>query len=374
MTDPLTKPPRGPLDGIRVIELGGIGPGPFAAMILGDLGADVIRIDRPEDQGLPSEHPILHRNRRSVALDLKTQHGVALALRLVETADALIEGFRPGVSERLGLGPDVCLERNPRLVYGRMTGWGQDGPLAQEPGHDINYIAIAGALDAIGPADGDPVVPLNLVADMGGGGMLLALGLCAALLRVRQSGEGQVVDAAMTDGTALQLSLIHGLLATSRWADRRGSNLLDGGAPFYRTYRCRDGRHMAVGCLEPQFYAAMLDVLDLADDPAFDNQYDVTAWPEMAARLEAGFARRTREEWTTLFTGRGACVTPVLDFAEAATYPHNVHRGTYTTTGDGAIHPTTAPRFLGTPSAPPRPAPVIGQDTAEVLDELGMSP
>jgi alpha-methylacyl-CoA racemase len=368
----MTHQPRGPLDGLRVLELGGIGPGPFAAMILGDLGADVIRIDRPEDRGRPSEHPVLHRNRRSVVLDLKTDEGVATTLRLVETADALVEGFRPGVAERLGLGPDVCLTLSPRLVYGRMTGWGQDGPLADTSGHDINYIAVAGALDAIGPADGDPVVPLNLVGDMGGGGMLLALGISAGLVRSGLTGQGQVVDAAMTDGTAIQLSLVHGLLDTGRWQDRRGSNLLDGGAPFYRTYRCQDGRHVAVGCLEPQFYAAMLDALDLAGDPVFAQQYDADAWPGMAARLEEVFAGRTRDEWTALFAGRDACVTPVLRFAEAAAHPHNVARGTYTTTVDGAIHPTTAPRFIGTPSAQPRPARVTGEDTEEILAELGL--
>ncbi|GAA2120865.1 CaiB/BaiF CoA-transferase family protein [Kitasatospora saccharophila] len=361
----------GPLAGIRVIELGGIGPGPFCGMILADLGAEVIRIDRPAEHGTRTRHPILHRGRRSVTLDLKNPVGAATALRLIDTADALIEGFRPGVTERLGLGPDVCQARNPRLVYGRMTGWGQDGPLAQEPGHDINYIAVAGALGAIGPADGDPVVPLNLVGDMGGGGMLLALGIAAALVSARTTGRGQVVDAAMTDGTAIQLALIHGLLASGRWTDRRASNLFDGGAPFYRTYRCADGLHLAVGSVEPQFYAALLDVIGLTDDPLFAAQHDTAAWPRMADGLGEVFATRTRDQWAAAFEGRGACVTPVLDFAEAAAHHHNAARGTYTTEG-GLLQPGPAPRFLGTPSATPAPAPVIGSHTAEVLAEAGL--
>jgi len=341
-------------------------------MILSDLGAGVVRIDRPSLAGTESLAPVLHRGRRSVTIDLKTPEGRDLALRLIDRAHALVEGFRPGVTERLGLGPGACLARNPQLVYGRMTGWGQDGPLAGEAGHDIDYIALAGALGAIGPRDGNPVVPLNLVGDMGGGGMMLALGICAGVLHARATGEGQVVDAAMTDGVALQLAGIYGLLARGLWSDRRGENLLDGSAPFYGTYRCADGGHVAVGCLEPEFYAAFLAVLELADDPLFAHQHDRSAWPEMAERLEATFAERARDEWATLFAGRDACVTPVLGLAEAAHHPHNATRGTYLVDEDGAIQPGVAPRFLGTPSPAPRPAQAVGADTEDVLAEIGV--
>jgi len=362
----------GPLSGLHVVELGGIGPVPLCGMILSDLGAEVVRIDRPSLAGTESLAPVLHRGRRSVTIDLKTPEGRGLALRLIDRAQALVEGFRPGVTERLGLGPGACLARNPQLVYGRMTGWGQDGPLAREAGHDIDYIALAGALGAIGPRDGNPVVPLNLVGDMGGGGMMLALGICAGVLHARATGEGQVVDAAMTDGVALQLAGIHGLLARGLWSDRRGENLLDGSAPFYGTYRCADGGHVAVGCLEPEFYAAFLAVLELADDPLFAHQHDRSAWPEMAKRLEATFAERARDEWATLFAGRDACVTPVLGLAEAAHHPHNATRGTYLVDEDGAIQPGVAPRFLGTPSPAPRPAQAVGADTEDVLAEIGV--
>ncbi|MFH8620180.1 CaiB/BaiF CoA transferase family protein [Streptomyces sp. NPDC017979] len=362
----------GPLAGVRVVELGGIGPGPFAGMILADLGAEVIRVDRPAEHGSPSRHPILHRSRRSMTADLKDPRGIAVVRKLIDGADALIEGFRPGVTERLGLGPGPCLEGNPRLVYGRMTGWGQDGPLAQAPGHDINYIAVAGALAQVGPADGDPVVPLNLFGDMGGGGLLLALGISAALYSARVTGRGQVVDAAMTDGTAIQLALLQGLLRTGRWTEGRGSNLFDGAAPFYRTYRCADGRHLAVGCVEPQFYAATLRVLGLTDDPLFAEQHDRGAWQGMAARLAEVFATRPRDAWAADFDGTQTCVTPVLDWTEAARHPHNASRGTYRSTPDGFPEPGTAPRFLGTPSAEPRPAGPTGSDTDEVLTEFGI--
>ncbi|MFG3168574.1 CaiB/BaiF CoA transferase family protein [Streptomyces sp. NPDC048200] len=368
-----TKPsaPAGPLSGIRVVELGGIGPGPFAGMLLADQGADVIRVDRPAEAGTASRHPVLHRGRRSVTLDLKDPAGIEAVLAVVATADALIEGFRPGVAERLGLGPDVCLARNSRLVYGRMTGWGQDGPLSQAPGHDINYIAVAGALGALGAADEHPPVPLNLFGDMGGGGMLLALGVTTALLSARTTGRGQVVDAAMTDGTAVQLSLIHGLLAAGRWVDERASNLFDGAAPFYRTYRTADGGYMAVGSVEPQFYATLLDLLGLSDDPLFARQLDRGAWPAMGERLTQVFARRTREEWTAHFDGTQACVTPVYGLTEAAHHPHNVARGTYYTDG-GVLQPAPAPRFLGTPAGTPGRAPVVGAHTREVLAEVGL--
>ena len=371
---PLTPARPGPLAGLRVVELGGIGPGPFCGMILSDLGAEVIRIERPAEAGTETLTPILLRGRRSVAIDLKSAAGADVVLRLIDTADAVIEGFRPGVTERLGLGPGTCLARNPRLVYGRMTGWGQDGPLAQEAGHDIDYIAIAGALGSIGPADGDPVVPLNLIGDMGGGGLLLALGIIAALVHARATDEGQVVDAAMTDGTAIQLAGIHGLLARGWWTDRRGSNVLDGAAPFYRTYRCADDRHVAVGALEPQFYAALLRVLELTDDPLFARQHDQSAWPAMSTRLEELFATRPRDEWSAVFVGQEACVAPVLSLAEAAAHPHNAARRTYIVDEDGAIQPAPAPRFLGTPSGPPSPAPAIGADTDDVLAEVGLGP
>ncbi len=357
-----------------MVELGGIGPVPLCGMILSDLGSEVVRVDRPAQAGTESSVPVLHRGRRSVTIDLKTAAGADLALRLIDRADALIEGFRPGVTERLGLGPETCLARNPRLVYGRMTGWGQDGPLAHEAGHDINYIALAGALGAIGPEGGDPVVPLNLIGDMGGGGMLLALGVCAGVLHARATGEGQVVDAAMTDGVALQLAGVHGLLALGLWSDRRGANLLDGAAPFYRTYRCADGGHVAVGCLEPEFYAAFLRVLGLADDPLFAHRHDRSAWPAMGERLQAMFAQRPRDEWASAFAGHDACVTPVLGLVETAADGHNAARGTYVVDEAGAVQPGVAPRFLGTPSPTPLPSPIVGAHTDDVLTELGVEP
>ncbi|MET7988457.1 CaiB/BaiF CoA-transferase family protein [Streptomyces sp. NPDC005281] len=371
MTSSPAAAKTGPLAGLRVVELGGIGPGPFAGMLLADQGADVIRVDRPAEAGRASAHPVLHRGRRSVVLDLKDPADVEAVLRIVDRADALIEGFRPGVVERLGLGPEDCLIRNPRLVYGRMTGWGQDGPLAQAPGHDINYIAVAGALGMLGAEGEIPPVPLNLFGDMGGGGLLLAFGITTALTHASRTGLGQVVDAAMTDGTAVQLALIHGLLATGRWAGRRGANLFDGGAPFYRCYRTADGGHMAVGSVEPPFYAELLDVLGLSEDPLFARQHDRDAWPRMADVLATVFAGRTRAEWTAAFEGREACVTPVHGLTDAAAHPHNVARGTYYTE-NGLLQPAPAPRFAGTPAGTPLPAPAIGAHTAEVLAEVGL--
>jgi alpha-methylacyl-CoA racemase len=359
----------GPLDGVRVLELGGLGPAPFCGMVLSDLGAEVIRVDRPGDLG-PGR--VLHRGRRSVALDLKSPAGARAARRVAAGCDAVLEGFRPGVAERLGLGPELLREENPRLVYGRMTGWGQDGPYAQAPGHDINYLALSGALHTFGPAGGDPVVPLNLVADFGGGGMVLALGVVSALLAVRAGGEGQVVDAAMVDGTALLMTMAYGLLAAGQWVDRRGSNLLDGAAPFYRCYRCSDGRHVAVGCLEPPFYAELLRVLGLAGDPEFGAQFDARRWPAMRERLEQVFAGRPRDEWAALFEGTQACVTPVLSMEEAAAHPHNAARGTFATDGSGAVRPSPAPRFSGTPAAAPGAVPELGEHTEEVLREAGL--
>jgi alpha-methylacyl-CoA racemase len=357
----------GPLAGVRVIELGGIGPGPFAGMVLADLGADVIRVDRPGDESVRL-HPVLLRNRRSITVDLKQPEGVATVLDLIAVADACFEGFRPGVAERLGLGPQECLARNPRLVYGRMTGWGQDGPLAQTAGHDINYIALTGALSAIGTPE-DPVVPLNLVGDFGGGGLLLALGMVSALLHAKTTGQGQVVDAAMTDGAAVLLSMQHGLLAAGLWHEGRASNLLDGGAPFYRVYRCADGGHVAVGAIEPQFYAALLNGLGLTEDRDFAHQLDRFAWPRMRERLAGIFATRGRDEWAEVFAGTDACVTPVLSLTEAPQHPHNSARGTF---ADGQmLQANPAPRFSATPLGPPVPMPELGAHTDEVLAELG---
>lgn len=360
----------GPLAGLRLIEIGGIGPGPFCGMLLADQGADVIRIERPADRGGRSPQPVLHRGRRSVVLNLKDPKDLETLLRLIDTSDAVIEGFRPGVTERLGVGPDVCLKRNPKLVYGRMTGWGQQGPLAQEPGHDLNYIALTGALEAIGPKDHVPPVPLNLIGDMGGGGMLLALGITSALLSAQRTGRGQVVDAAMTDGSAIQLALMHGLRARGRWIDERGVNIYDGGAPFYRCYACKDGRFVALGCVEPQFYAATLAVMGVTDDPVFVDQNDRAAWPAMTARFTELFATRTRDEWASAFDGKNACVSPVLSMTEAPNHPQNAARGTFASFEGGFIQPAPAPRFSETPSGLPPEAPVIGAHTEEVLAEL----
>ncbi|WP_151772112.1 CaiB/BaiF CoA transferase family protein [Streptomyces abyssomicinicus] len=364
-------PSAGPLAGFRVIELGGIGPGPFCAMLLGDLGAEVVRIDRPEEAGSAPSRGILHRNRRSITVDLKQPAGVRLIKDLAAGADVLLEGFRPGVTERLGLGPDALRAVKPALVYGRMTGWGQDGPLAQEPGHDINYIALTGALHAIGPKGGDPVVPLNLVGDFGGGGMLLAVGVLAAALHARATGTGQVVDAAMTDGSALLLAHTLGFLAAGRWTTERGTNILDGAAPYYAVYRCADGEHIAFGSAEPRFYATLLRVLGLAGDPDFTVQDDRDKWPVMKARIAQVVAGRTRDEWSKAFEDKEACFAPVLSMTEAPSHPHNAARGTFLVGEEGAIQPSPAPRFSATPNAVPRPARVVGADTDAVLAAAG---
>lgn len=348
----------GPLAGLKVVEFAGIGPAPFACMVLADLGAEVVCIDRP-GRGAASglfdpRKNILNRGRRAVALDLKAADDRAAAWGLVEHADVLIEGFRPGVMERLGLGPDACLARNPKLVYGRMTGWGQHGPYAQMAGHDINYLGLSGALHAIGRADSGPVPPLNLVADFGGGAMLLAVGVLSAVLEARGSGKGQVVDAAMTDGCALLMAMTYALKAMGQWRDERQSNLLDGGAHHYDTYRCADGRWLAVGPLEPQFYALMRDKCGLAD-PRFDAPVNPADWPALKAALADVFARRSRDEWCAIFDGSDACVTPVLDLGEAPAHPHNRSRGTFVER-DGMTQPAPAPRFSRTPAqlgAPP---------------------
>jgi len=364
----------GPLTGLRVVELAGIGPGPFCAMVLADLGADVIRIDRQPVPGTsPSDarYDILGRGRRSVAVDLKAPGGADVVLRLVEDADATIEGFRPGVAERLGIGPAACLARNGRLVYGRMTGWGQDGPLAAAAGHDITYASVAGALAHIGRAGEPPTPPLNLVADFGGGGMLLALGLVAGMLHAARTGVGQVVDAAMVDGTALLMAPFFGASAIGFWSDERGTNLLDSGAPFYDVYRCADGAEIAVGAIEPQFFAALLDLLDV-DSATAPAQHDRERWPELRTMLGAAFATRTRVEWIDRAEGRDACVAPVLTMTEAAAHPHVIARGTVVDV-DGVPQPAPAPRFSETPPELHRPPPTPGQHTDEVLADAGFT-
>lgn len=367
----------GPLDGVRVLEIQGLGPGPFAAMVLADLGADVIRIDRVEPGGLDlggdraTGHDVLARSRRSVALNLKDPAGVAVLLRLVETADVLIEGFRPGVAERLGIGPQACAAANPALVYGRMTGWGQDGPWATMAGHDLNYIALAGALWPMGGTEGPPPVPLNLVGDFGGGGMLLVIGVLAALFERRDSGKGQVVDAAMVDGSALLLAMFHGMASLGVWdVTRRGHNLLDGGAPFYSTYACADGGFVAVGALEPAFYAALLDGLGL--DAERWPQHDRSRWPDLRTAIAERFAATDRSHWEDVFAGTDACVAPVLRLDEAFDHPHLRTRGTFVDV-DGVTQAAPAPRFSRTPAAPPRAPRDPGADTDEVLGTLGLS-
>jgi alpha-methylacyl-CoA racemase len=363
----------GPLRGIRVVELVGIGPGPFCAMLLADLGAEVLAVDRPASTPEAMAWPALFaRGRRRVGVDLKHPDGPGVVLDLVAGADALVEGFRPGVAERLGIGPEECLARNPRLVYGRVTGWGQDGPLARAAGHDIDYIALAGALHPIGPAGGPPVPPLNLVGDFGGGGMLLALGVVAALLEAGRSGRGQVVDAAMVDGAALLTTQLHELLAAGRWSDRRGANLLDGAAPFYAVYETADGRHLAVGALEPRFYAELLQRLGL-DGGDLPDRLDRDGWPELRERLAALFRTRTREEWCRLLEGTDACVAPVLSLTEAPAHPHNRARGTFVDVG-GVVQPAPAPRFSRTPCATPEPPPGPGEDPGPTLAAWGLAP
>lgn len=365
----------GPLRGVRVVELAGLGPAPFAATLLADLGADVIRVDRPGGGTalLPPEYDLLARGRPSVAVDLKQPEGVRVVKDLVAGADVLLEGFRPGVAERLGLGPDDCHAVNPRLVYGRMTGWGQDGPLAHTAGHDIDYIALTGALHAIGRNGGPPQIPMNLLGDFGGGGMYLVVGVLAGLLEARTSGEGQVVDAAIVDGTAHLMTMILGMLGSGGWSDQRGRNLLDSGAPFYDVYATSDGEHLAVGALEPQFWQAVLDRLagaGVAVDE-FPDRNDPTRWPELRKRLAETFAGRTRAEWLEVFDGSDACVAPVLSFDEATKHPHIAERGTYVE-HEGVTQPAPAPRFSRTPaelSTPPRRP---GSDSREALLKWGI--
>ncbi|HZA00009.1 MAG TPA: CaiB/BaiF CoA-transferase family protein [Acidimicrobiales bacterium] len=359
----------GPLAGVTVIEIAGIGPGPFCAMMLADMGAEVIRVDRADSaQGGDPDHPpadLVARGRRSIAVDLKNPDGVAVVLDLVERADALIEGFRPGVAERLGIGPEDCRARNPRLVYGRMTGWGQDGPLASAAGHDINYIALAGALDLIGRRGGAPVPPLNLIGDYGGGGMLLAFGVVCALLEAQRSGEGQVVDAAMVDGAAVLMTMFHALRAMGVWNDERGTNMLDSGAHFYDVYETADARYVAIGSIESQFYAELLRLTGL-DGEELPWQHDRARWPELKERLAAIFKTKTRDEWCEVMEGTDVCFAPVLSIPEAVEHPHNAARRTFVEVA-GIPQPGPAPRFGRTAPEISSPPPHAGQHTDEVL-------
>jgi alpha-methylacyl-CoA racemase len=362
----------GPLTGFRIVELGGIGPGPFAAMVLGDMGAEVVRVDRTQEAGRTGQNrDVLQRNRRSIAVDLKNDAGRDAVLSLVDRADALIEGFRPGVMERLGLSPDVCLGRNPKLVYGRMTGWGQEGPYAPAAGHDINYISLAGALAHYARAGQAPVPPMNMVGDFGGGGMFLAFGIVCALLEAQRSGQGQVVDAAMVDGAAVLMSMFWGLRARGQFdEDSAGTNLLDTGAHFYDVYACSDGRYVSIGSIEPQFYAQLLELTGLSEDPEFAAQMDRGAWPHLKERIAAVFRTKTRQEWCALMEHTDVCFAPVLTMSEAAEHPHNRARGTFVEV-DGLLQPAPAPRFSRTPgeiaAAPAR----AGEHTREILEAWG---
>lgn len=367
-------PRHGPLAGVRIVIVGGIGPGPYAAMLLADLGADVVRIERRDETARLGE--ILARNQRSVALDLKSADGLAAARGLIARADALIEGFRPGVMERLGLGPDDMLAANPKLVFGRMTGWGQTGPLANAAGHDINYIALSGALAAIGTAE-RPVLPLNLVGDFGGGALFLCMGLLAGIVNARSTGRGQVVDCAMVEGAASLMTMFYGFLAEGTWG-ARGGNFLDGGAPWYDTYRCADGRFVALGPIEPAFYAELRRRLGLADEAGWDAQNDASRWPAQKEALAALVATRTRDQWCELLEGSDACFAPVLDMTEAPLHPHNVARGSFVPLAGRAgdpprWQPAPAPRFAATPCRDPLPPPPIGAHTAEVLRDWGVA-
>jgi alpha-methylacyl-CoA racemase len=362
------------LAGVRVVELGGQGPVPYCAMALADLGAEVVTVRRPGPAAPTNPHnPVVDRGRRFIAVDLKSPEGVRVVRRLTRRADVVLEGFRPGVTERLGLGPADLLADNPALVYGRMTGWGQDGPWAQRAGHDINYIALTGALHSIGPAGQPPTVPLNLVGDYAGGAMYLALGVTAALLAARASGRGQVVDAAIVDGVAALMSVVYGLSAVGRWRSERGVNLLDGGAPFYRVYECADGGFVAVGALEEPFYRDLLDGLGLGDRAdLLDGRLERANWPAIERALSAAFAARPRAHWAAVFADRDACVTPVLSPEEATRHPHLVARGTYLDDGEAGTHAAPAPRFAGTPAVAARHAPPETTDVRALLADYGL--
>lgn len=363
----------GPLHGVKIIEMAGLGPAPFAGMLLADLGAEVICIDRPVSADTPANANrtnVLRRGKKSIVLDMKRPASVRAVLQLIARSDVLIEGFRPGVMERLGLGPEVCMAENPALVFGRMTGWGQTGPLAHAAGHDINYIALSGALHATGTAE-QPVVPLNLVGDFGGGAMLLVAGVLSALINARTTGKGQIVDAAMTDGSALLMSMMYGFMASGHWTDHRASNMLDGGAHFYGTYQCSDGKWIAIGSIEPQFYALLIEKSGL-EDVDMQAQRNPDTWPDMKNRLARVFATRTREQWCELMEGTDVCFAPVLGMKEVADHPHNVARKTFCEI-DGVLQPSPAPRFSETVTHISHPPVRTGEHTAEVLSQLGLS-
>ena len=360
----------GPLKGVKIVEIAGIGPGPFCGMMLADMGAEIIRVDRKGDVGM-GKMDILARGRRSVAVDLKNPDGVEMVLKLVEKADALQEGFRPGVMEKLGLGPDVCLKRNPGLVYGRMTGWGQDGPLAMAAGHDINYISLSGALHAIGNYGGKPVPPLNLVGDFGGGGMLLAFGMACALFESQKSGKGQVIDAAMVDGSATLMGIIFGLKAMGGWTQERGTNLIDSGAHFYDTYETADGKFISIGSIEPQFYALLLELGEI-DDPEFKNQMDRSKWPVLKEKIATLFKTKTRDQWCDIMRGSDVCFAPVLSMDEAVEDPHNKARKTFVE-DYGVTQPAPSPRFSRTIPEIQGPPPNPGEHNETALSEWGIS-
>jgi alpha-methylacyl-CoA racemase len=376
MGDDSTSLPKGPLAGISVVEFGGIGPAPFGAMVLGDLGADVVRVDRVEQVDEPAwrerNRDAMMRNRRSVAIDLKQPEGADAALRLVTSADVLVEGFRPGVMERLGLGPDVCMERNQRLVFVRMTGWGQEGPWARQAGHDIDYIALSGALGATGRRGRRPVPPANFLGDFGGGGMLMVVGTLAALLERERSGRGQVVDAAVLDGSALLSTMVYGLMAVGQWSSTPGENIADTGAPFYDVYRAADGRPVALGAIEPQFYDELVEGLEVAEENLPD-QMDRSHWPRMKELFARVVAARTRDEWDERLGGTDCCYAPVLHPVDAWEHPHNAARGTFVEL-DGVRQPAPAPRFSRTPAPPLRSAPHPGEHTEAVLADAGLEP
>ncbi|WGU38427.1 CaiB/BaiF CoA-transferase family protein [Phenylobacterium sp. NIBR 498073] len=361
---------KGPLSGLKVVEFAGIGPGPFCGMLLSDLGADVVRIDR-KGQGRASPADITARGRRSIGLDLKNPASIETCLKLMESADAVFEGFRPGVMERLGLGPDVALKRNPKLVYGRMTGWGQFGPYANAAGHDMNYIAITGALHAIGTND-KPIPPLNLVGDFGGGALYLAFGLLAGVLNARQTGQGQVIDCAMSDGAASLMAMFYGFKASGMWKEERRANLLDGGAHFYDTYQCADGKWISIGSIEPQFYALLLEKTGI-NDPAFATQMDRGSWNDLRGKLAHVIAQKTQAEWCEIMDATDVCFAPVLDLDAAPKHPHNVARQTFVELG-GVVQPAPAPRFSATPGEIQGPPPAIGAHDREALADWGFSP
>ncbi len=362
----------GPLEGMKIVEMGGIGPGPFCAQLLSDMGADIIRIDRhgATSRMETAKFNVMHRGRRSCAINLKKPEGVEAVLKLIDQAEALIEGFRPGVMERLGLGPDVCLQRNPKLVYGRMTGWGQEGPLAQAAGHDINYIALTGALHAVGRPGEKPVPPLNLVGDFGGGAMYLAFGVMCGVYEAQKSGKGQVVDAAMVDGSASLMSMFYGMYAGGSWSSDRGSNLLDGGAHFYDTYETSDGKWISIGSIEPQFYALLLKHSGI-DDPDFQQQFDIPKWPQFKEKLATLFKTKTRDEWCGIMEGTDVCFAPVLNFEEAVNHPHNAERKTFVEV-DGVVQPAPAPRFSRTVPEIQGPPFETGEHSESALRDWGL--